>query len=130
MGANALEAEREKNGDPTLYEEMEWLNARFVRIYRRKGVSLYGDDGKIRWLESFLLQERKLGSHSNNDSRPLSCSNSTAGVLQPDAAGQVSEREREGKPLTPMRPPVVKAQRLSKGGVLGDHPGKDLARPT
>ena len=96
IGANALEAERKKNGDPTLYEEMEWLNARFVRTYRRKGVSLYGDDGKIRWLERFFLQERKLGSHSYSE--PPFSSNSTAGVLQPDAAGQGSERESKEKP--------------------------------
>lgn len=58
IGSNALAVEREKNGDPTLYEEMEWLNKRFVMIFRRKGVSLYADDGRIRWLDDFFLQER------------------------------------------------------------------------
>ena len=66
MNGNALAVERTKNGDPTLYEEMEWLNRRFVRTYRRKGVFLYRDDGKIRWLEDFFVQENNLCSSSND----------------------------------------------------------------
>jgi hypothetical protein len=91
IGANALAAERKKNSDPTLYEEMEWLNARFVRIYRRKGVSLYKDGGRVRWLEDFFLQEKRLGSHEE-DSGPLPFRDSAAGVLLLDSVGQVSER--------------------------------------
>lgn len=93
MGDNALAIERKKSGDPTLYEEMEWLNARFVRIYRRKGVSLYRDDGRIRWLEAFL-QEKRLGSHEE-DPGTLS---STAGVFHVDSVAQTSESESDGKP--------------------------------
>jgi hypothetical protein len=66
MNGNALAVERTKNGDPTLYEEMEWLNKRFVRTYRRKGVSLYRDDGKVLWLEDFFFQEKNLCSSSND----------------------------------------------------------------
>ena len=69
MNGNALAVERTKNGNPTLYEEMEWLNTRFVRTYRRKGVSIYGADGRIRWLEDFFVQEKSLGAHSK-DSEP------------------------------------------------------------
>lgn len=95
MGDNALAIERKKNGDPTLYEEMEWLNARFVRIYRRKGVSLYGDDGRIRWLEAFFLQEKSLGSHEEEDPGIMS---STAGVLHLDSVAPASESESGGQP--------------------------------
>ncbi|HTG35203.1 MAG TPA: hypothetical protein VLB76_19975 [Thermoanaerobaculia bacterium] len=66
MNGNALAVERTKNGDPTLYEEMEWLNKRFVRTYRRRGVSLYRDDGKIRWIEDFFVQEKNLCSSSTD----------------------------------------------------------------
>jgi len=65
LGDNALRKLREQFGDPTLYEEMEWLNARFLRIYRRRGVSLFGKDGRVRWLSDFLSQERRLGSHAS-----------------------------------------------------------------
>lgn len=66
MDGNPLAVERRKNGDPTLYEEMEWLNARFARTYRRKGVSLYRENGRVRWLADFFLQEKSLGSHTEN----------------------------------------------------------------
>ena len=65
LGDNALSKLREQYGDPTLYEEMEWLNARFVKIYRRRGVSLYGRDGRVRWLNDFFSQESRLGSHAS-----------------------------------------------------------------
>lgn len=70
MNGNALAVERRKNGDPTLYEEMEWLNARFVRVYRRKGVSLYQNDGRIRWLSDFFLQEKRLCLRTENSGCP------------------------------------------------------------
>lgn len=63
---DALAVARTKNGDPTLYEEMEWLNKRFVRTYRRKGVSVYRDDGRIRWIEDFFVQEKSLCSYSED----------------------------------------------------------------
>jgi hypothetical protein len=97
MGTNALATEREKNGDPTLYEELEWLNARFVKTYRRKGVSLYRDDGRIRWLEDFFLQEGRLGSQGNNyESKPFQ--RSVAEVSQLDALSHASKRVGEGNP--------------------------------
>lgn len=61
---NALEAARQKNGDRTLYEEMEWLNGRFVKIYLSRGVALY-KEGRVRWLEEFFSQETSLGSHES-----------------------------------------------------------------
>lgn len=106
MEPSALEAERHKNGDPTLYEEMEWLNARFIRTFRRKGVSLYGDDGKIRWLESFLRQEKLLGSH-NEDSELLPSKNPTAGGLYLNAMNQAIGRRGEEKPPNPAAQPDV-----------------------
>lgn len=100
MGANALAVERTKNCDPTLYEEMEWLNARFVKIFRRKGVSLYRDDGRVRWLEDFLFQERRLGS-PQKDSEPITFQRSTASVLHLDSVDHASERGSEDKPPNP-----------------------------
>ena len=88
LHGNALAVERKKNCDPTLYDEMEWLNARFVRIYRRKGVSLYRDDGKIRWLEDFFTQEKSLCSHTKDPKPPKR----SATALHLEAVGRASEK--------------------------------------
>lgn len=66
LGENALRKLREQNGDPTLYEEMEWLNARFVKIFRKRDVSVYGKDGRVRWLKDFFLEESRLGSYASS----------------------------------------------------------------
>lgn len=97
---NSLAVERKKNGDPTLYEEMEWLDARFVKIYRRKGVSLYGDDGRVRWLEDFFLQEKRLRSHEE-DPGLRSFEGSASGVLHLDSMGQTSGWVGEETPPNP-----------------------------
>jgi hypothetical protein len=91
---NALAVERMRNGDPTLYEEMEWLNARFVRIYRRKGASLYKDSGRVRWLEDFFLQEKNLGSYTK-DSGPLFSERpeTPVAVSHLEAMGKNSEKD-------------------------------------
>jgi hypothetical protein len=90
MDGNALAVERRKNGDPTLYEEMEWLNARFVRIYRRKGVGLYRDDGKVRWLADFFLQEKSLCFHTEGSNSPSF--GRSAAVSDLKSVGHTSEK--------------------------------------
>jgi hypothetical protein len=100
---NALAVARTKSGDPTLYEETEWLNKRFVRTYRRKGVSLYTDDGRIRWIQDFFVQERSLCSHLKE---PELSAKSIASPQSSEEAGQRLTKGRRtnastGRPAPP-----------------------------
>lgn len=65
LNDNALRRLREKYNDQTFFEEIQWLNGKFIKIYGRRRVPVYGEDGKVRWLETFFAHEKGCGVNSS-----------------------------------------------------------------
>jgi hypothetical protein len=70
-GKDLIAELRHQAGDPTHYEEFEWLNAQMVRLFHEKGVKVFSDKGDVEWLEIMVAREANLEADTPNQSREL-----------------------------------------------------------